>query len=76
MTHGFALRWNQFRTIDVPDAASTSAYAINGHGDIVGLYVSGMLTDGGQFGTVDLTTGAHNRRDTHSGGGALPGMKQ
>ena len=60
VTHGFALRWNQFRAIDVPDAASTSANALNGHGDIVGSYVDannvthGFVLSGGQFTTVDF----------------------
>lgn len=49
-----------FRTIDVPDALSTSAGGINARGDIVGSYVDatqhshGYLLRDGQFTTIDF----------------------
>jgi len=41
--HGFLLDKGSFATIDVPGAMSTSALAINAHGQIVGGFTDGFL---------------------------------
>src|SRR5512138_3506677 len=49
-----------FDTIDVPGAAGTQAWGINGRGDTVGFYATpdkvnhGFLRSGGRFTTIDM----------------------
>ena len=56
-----------FQTIDVPGAGSTTAFGINGRGQIVGFYVD---SSGGNHGFLD--SGGNSGRDALGGAGRRP----
>ena len=66
----FALvaRAQSFKSIDYPGAASTSAWGVNSHGEIVGNYTNsdttahGFLLQGGVFKPLDAVGLSENQR--------------